>query len=205
MPRTTERLPHDPYLDAVIRAVREAGDDTGPHRSTDYATDDGEAMLREAFIDLGEDDQDDEDEPVRTALGRRQITGWLGIDYDGHGRHDGHGPPRPPRARRRGLRRRRRAAGPAAVADFVRAWFNGPPGVATPGGRRHHAIRWPAARPARHRPGERRRHRGTRPPARYLRVSGLTTRLSGGPTHPHLAACPGRPARRESGVRDAGP
>ncbi|WP_329485095.1 hypothetical protein OG618_00635 [Kitasatospora sp. NBC_01246] len=127
MPRTTERLPHDPYIDAVIRAVREADDDTGPDRSTDYATEDGEAMLREAFIDLGEDGQDDEDEPVRTALARRQITGWLGIDYDGHGRHGRHEHAAEAFADDGAL------PAPAAVADFVRAWFNGPPGSPTPG------------------------------------------------------------------------
>ncbi|MFI8081973.1 hypothetical protein ACIF6L_14430 [Kitasatospora sp. NPDC086009] len=191
MPRTTEHLPHDPYLDAVIRAVREAGYDTGPHRSTDYVTDDGEAMLREAFIDLGEDDQDDEDEPVRTALARRQITGWLGSDYDGHGRHGRHEHADEAFADDGAL-----PAPPPSPTSSVPG-STGPRVSPTPGGRRHHAIRWPAARHARHGPGERRRHRGPRPPARYLRVSGLTTRLSGGPTHP--------PPRRPPRPRPPGP
>ncbi|MFI6849675.1 hypothetical protein OG535_00175 [Kitasatospora sp. NBC_00085] len=44
-------------------------------------------MWLEAFIDLGlgEDDQGEE-EPVRTGLAWKQTTGWLVGDYDGRGR-----------------------------------------------------------------------------------------------------------------------
>ncbi|MER8103919.1 hypothetical protein [Kitasatospora sp. NPDC094016] len=107
-------LPHDPYIDAVIRAIREAGYNTGPDCSTEYDTDDGAVMWMEAFVDLGEDGQDG---PGRVALGWRQTTGWLGVYYDGRGRYD------------------EESSGffaddcvlpaPAAVAAVVRQWFNG--------------------------------------------------------------------------------
>ncbi|MGW6915590.1 hypothetical protein ACWGB8_17485 [Kitasatospora sp. NPDC054939] len=119
-------LPHGPYIDAVVRAIGEAGYPAGPDSFTEYDSSDGELMWLEAFIDLGlgEDDQDEDgEEPVRTGLAWKQTIGRLVGDYDGRGRYehiqkvfaDGCVLP-----------------APGAVAAFVRDWFNGGTGWPTP-------------------------------------------------------------------------
>ncbi|MFI9332129.1 hypothetical protein ACIGZJ_31875 [Kitasatospora sp. NPDC052868] len=87
------QLPHQPYVDAVVRAVGEAGYPTGPDSFTEYDRSDGELMWLEASVDLGSAgfDQDDDDDPedlVRAGLAWKQTTGWLVGDYDGRGGYE---------------------------------------------------------------------------------------------------------------------
>ncbi|NSC25534.1 hypothetical protein FM076_32010 [Streptomyces albus subsp. chlorinus] len=80
-----ERLPHEPYINAVISAITAAGHSVGPDTFTQYATHDGEVTLLEAFLDLGGDPHGATSGPGRAGLVWCQTTGWLRGAYYGRG------------------------------------------------------------------------------------------------------------------------